>query len=151
MTRKRSRKSFIALRIVLKTRLLRQLRERRFFLFPPSACQLAPLTMPAQEKPQTVALRRHSRFVTELALLFWHMITRVFFREIRLRGAFNVPRDGPVIFVGAPHSNQVSTIRCHDVLHRLTLNFSFSIHCSSSWKYTASRAALCNFSLLLRA
>ncbi|KAJ7285867.1 glycerol-3-phosphate O-acyltransferase [Mycena rebaudengoi] len=29
-----------------------------------------------------------------------------FFREIRPRGAFNIPRDGPVIFVGAPHNNQ---------------------------------------------
>jgi len=34
------------------------------------------------------------------------MITQIFFREIRPRGAFNVPRDGPVIFVGAPHHNQ---------------------------------------------
>lgn len=62
--------------------------------------------MPAQDSPKTVVVKKHSRLVTELALLFWHMITRVFFREIRLRGAFNIPRDGPVIFVGAPHSNQ---------------------------------------------
>ncbi|KAG7664757.1 SCT1 [[Candida] subhashii] len=29
-----------------------------------------------------------------------------FFREIRPRGAFKIPRDGPVIFVAAPHHNQ---------------------------------------------
>ena len=43
----------------------------------------------------------------EPALMFWRMITQIFFREIRPRGAFNIPRDGPVIFVGAPHHNQV--------------------------------------------
>lgn len=42
----------------------------------------------------------------EAALIFWRIITQIFFREIRPRGAFNIPRDGPVIFVGAPHSNQ---------------------------------------------
>ncbi|KAG9318451.1 glycerol-3-phosphate O-acyltransferase [Chiua virens] len=42
----------------------------------------------------------------ETALMFWRIITQIFFREIRPRGAFNIPRDGPVIFVGAPHHNQ---------------------------------------------
>ncbi|KAF8136325.1 glycerol-3-phosphate O-acyltransferase, partial [Boletus edulis] len=42
----------------------------------------------------------------EAALIFWRIITQIFFREIRPRGAFNIPRDGPVIFVGAPHHNQ---------------------------------------------
>ena len=86
--------------------------------------------MPSQESPKTVVVKKHSRLVTELALLFWHMITRVFFREIRLRGAFNIPRDGPVIFVGAPHSNQVRVIHTNAVLCRLTIACSFSIHCS---------------------
>ncbi|EKM82709.1 hypothetical protein AGABI1DRAFT_34488 [Agaricus bisporus var. burnettii JB137-S8] len=39
-------------------------------------------------------------------MLFWRTVTQIFFREIRPRGAFNIPRDGPVIFVGAPHNNQ---------------------------------------------
>ncbi|KAK9470731.1 uncharacterized protein V1510DRAFT_431893 [Dipodascopsis tothii] len=30
----------------------------------------------------------------------------LFFREIRPRGAFRIPRHGPVIFVAAPHANQ---------------------------------------------
>lgn len=42
----------------------------------------------------------------EAALVFWRMVTQIFFREIRPRGAFNIPHKGPVIFVGAPHSNQ---------------------------------------------
>ena len=56
------------------------------------------------------AIKPSSKLTYEASLLFWHMITRVFFREIRPRGAFNIPRDGPVIFVGAPHHNQVLDI-----------------------------------------
>ena len=43
-------------------------------------------------------------------LLFWRLVTNLFFREIRPRGAFNIPRQGPVIFVAGPHSNQVSSV-----------------------------------------
>lgn len=46
----------------------------------------------------------------EASLLFWRTVTSIFFREVRPRGAFNIPRDGPVIFVGAPHHNQVCSI-----------------------------------------
>ncbi|KAF9480135.1 glycerol-3-phosphate O-acyltransferase [Pholiota conissans] len=42
----------------------------------------------------------------DAAMLFWRTITQIFFREIRPRGAFHIPRQGPVIFVGAPHNNQ---------------------------------------------
>ncbi|KAK7014890.1 hypothetical protein R3P38DRAFT_2998217 [Favolaschia claudopus] len=47
-----------------------------------------------------------SNLLYDLALFFWRVVTQIFFREIRPRGAFHVPRDGPVIFVGAPHNNQ---------------------------------------------
>jgi len=43
----------------------------------------------------------------DASMLFWKAVTHIFFREIRPRGAFNIPKDGPVIFVGAPHHNQV--------------------------------------------
>ena len=43
----------------------------------------------------------------DAAMAFWRLITQIFFREVRPRGAFNIPRDGPVIFVAAPHNNQV--------------------------------------------
>lgn len=39
-------------------------------------------------------------------LIVWATAIHTFFREIRPRGAFNIPRDGPVIFVAAPHHNQ---------------------------------------------
>ena len=46
----------------------------------------------------------------DLALLLFRGITKIFFREVRPRGSFNIPREGPVIFVGAPHSNQVRLV-----------------------------------------
>ncbi|KAF8188418.1 glycerol-3-phosphate O-acyltransferase [Pholiota molesta] len=39
-------------------------------------------------------------------MLFWRTITQIFFREVRPRGAYHIPKEGPVIFVGAPHNNQ---------------------------------------------
>ncbi|KAH8827842.1 glycerol-3-phosphate O-acyltransferase [Flagelloscypha sp. PMI_526] len=44
----------------------------------------------------------------DAVMLLWRVITSIFFREIRPRGAFNIPKvdEGPVIFVGAPHNNQ---------------------------------------------
>lgn len=40
--------------------------------------------------------------------LLWILIVTFdcFFREIKSRGAFKIPKTGPVIFVGAPHANQ---------------------------------------------
>ncbi|KAJ7273678.1 glycerol-3-phosphate O-acyltransferase [Mycena haematopus] len=49
---------------------------------------------------------RGSKLSYDVAMLFWRTVTQIFFREVRPRGAFNIPRDGPVIFVGAPHNNQ---------------------------------------------
>lgn len=43
----------------------------------------------------------------DLAILFFRLIINIFFREIRPRGTFNIPNEGPVIFVAAPHHNQV--------------------------------------------
>lgn len=57
--------------------------------------------MPSSTVTQAVAY--------DTMLLFWRLVTNLFFREIRPRGAFNIPRQGPVIFVAGPHSNQVNT------------------------------------------
>ncbi|KAF7304861.1 Glycerol-3-phosphate o-acyltransferase [Mycena kentingensis (nom. inval.)] len=45
-------------------------------------------------------------FLVEAVILFWGFVTQIFFREVRPRGAFHIPKDGPVIFVVAPHHNQ---------------------------------------------
>ncbi len=40
----------------------------------------------------------------------WTMsiLVDLFFREVHPRGSWKVPRQGPVLFVAAPHNNQVS-------------------------------------------
>ena len=58
-------------------------------------------------------------------LILWGMsvLVDLFFREVHPRGSWKVPRRGPVIFVAAPHANQVS--RLHTVVGART-------DCSSS-------------------
>jgi glycerol-3-phosphate O-acyltransferase/dihydroxyacetone phosphate acyltransferase len=38
-----------------------------------------------------------------------------FFREVVPRGSWKIPRTGPVLFVAAPHANQVSGITSRDL------------------------------------
>ncbi|ODV76781.1 uncharacterized protein CANTADRAFT_57598 [Suhomyces tanzawaensis NRRL Y-17324] len=45
-------------------------------------------------------------WVYDFVLWCFSVIFDCFFREIRPRGAFRLPRTGPVIFVAAPHANQ---------------------------------------------
>ena len=48
-------------------------------------------------------------FLYAFAMFLWRSAVSIFFREIRPRGAFHIPQEGPVIFVAAPHNNQVRT------------------------------------------
>lgn len=49
----------------------------------------------------------------DIALWIFILVLEIFFREIRPRGAHRVPKQGPVIFVVAPHANQVSSFEPH--------------------------------------
>lgn len=49
---------------------------------------------------------RTQLWLYDLLLWFWSVVFDCFFREIRPRGAFRLPKSGPVIFVAAPHANQ---------------------------------------------
>lgn len=49
-------------------------------------------------------------FFYDLALWIFNIMLDVFFKEIRPRGSHRIPREGPVIFVVAPHVNQVSSL-----------------------------------------
>lgn len=46
------------------------------------------------------------KFIYDLILWGFVQVFDCFFREIRSRGGFKVPKDEPVIFVAAPHANQ---------------------------------------------
>ena len=43
------------------------------------------------------------------------IVIDLFFREVVPRGSWKVPREGPVLFVAAPHANQVSDVPSCDV------------------------------------
>lgn len=76
-------------------------------------------------------------------MLFWRTVTQIFFREIRPRGAFNIPRDGPVIFVGAPHNNQVR--QKTDLIGLLLSSLRSSwTHCCYPSKYIARHTDMYN-------
>jgi 1-acyl-sn-glycerol-3-phosphate acyltransferase len=47
-------------------------------------------------------------WVYDLVLWMFTIVVDLFFREVHPRGSWKVPRRGPVIFVAAPHANQVS-------------------------------------------
>lgn len=47
-------------------------------------------------------------WVYDLILWTLSILLELFFREVHPRGSWKVPRAGPVIFVVAPHANQVS-------------------------------------------
>lgn len=46
----------------------------------------------------------------DLALWLFNLMLDIFFREVRPRGAHRIPKEGPVIFVVAPHVNQVQDL-----------------------------------------
>ena len=71
----------------------------------PTQClNLHPIDIVANS--QMAPLTERSKLTYDAVLLLSRLIAQTFFREVRPRGAFNIPRDGPIIFVAAPHSNQ---------------------------------------------
>lgn len=70
-----------------------------------------PEESPAARKSKTMAFKYqpfkwHELHMYDIMLWIFSVIFDCFFREIRPRGAFRLPRLGPVIFVAAPHANQ---------------------------------------------
>lgn len=48
-----------------------------------------------------------NKFVYDAFLWTFSILVELFFREVHPRGSWKVPKEGPVIFVCAPHANQV--------------------------------------------
>lgn len=49
-----------------------------------------------------------NNFIYDLLLWTFSILVDLFFREVHPRSSWKIPRSGPVIFVAAPHANQVS-------------------------------------------
>ncbi|OWB58635.1 hypothetical protein B5S28_g4693 [[Candida] boidinii] len=69
------------------------------------------------------------KFVYDLILWVFLIVFDCFFREIRPRGAFRLPKKGPIIFVAAPHANQFvdPIVLMGQVKHETGLRISFLI------------------------
>lgn len=70
---------------------------------------VAPPPAAAVRAPEKVSIDTLNNFTTWLYdFVVWLLscIFDLFFREIRPRGAYRIPRNGPLIFVAAPHANQ---------------------------------------------
>lgn len=46
-------------------------------------------------------------WIYDLLLWTFSVLVDLFFREVHPRGSWKIPRRGPIIFVAAPHANQV--------------------------------------------
>lgn len=74
----------------------------------------------AQERRNSKELQKlveMNKFVYDAVLWILSILVDLFFREIHPRGSWKVPRKGPVLFVAAPHANQVRLrfSRCHSL------------------------------------
>ena len=57
-------------------------------------------------------LTSRNNLVYDVLLWAFSIITDLFFREIHPRSSWKIPRRGPVLFVAAPHANQVYSGSC---------------------------------------
>jgi glycerol-3-phosphate O-acyltransferase/dihydroxyacetone phosphate acyltransferase len=62
---------------------------------------------PERAEKKMKKLAPMNNFVYDLFLWIFSIVVELFFREIHPRSSWKVPRKGPVIFVAAPHANQV--------------------------------------------
>lgn len=101
---------------------LRALLKSFLLLVPPTLRRLrflvpSPLRVIARFVVRYVAMFLHARgalgsnLVYDVVAHMWRVVITIFFREIRSRGAWKIPRssEGAVIFVVGPHHNQVRT------------------------------------------
>lgn len=65
----------------------------------------AQASLPA-EKQSIDTVSTSITVIYDIVIWFLSSIFDLFFREIRPRGAYRIPRNGPLIFVAAPHANQ---------------------------------------------
>lgn len=73
---------------------------------PSSSSSSSNSTPPPPSKDPYVEPSFITKIAYDLTVFFISFVFNCFFREIRPRGAFRIPKKGPVIFVAGPHANQ---------------------------------------------
>lgn len=58
-------------------------------------------------KPLHKEMHPMTNWVYDVFLWTFSILVDLFFREVHPRGCWKIPRRGPIIFVAAPHANQV--------------------------------------------
>ena len=58
-------------------------------------------------KPLHKEMHPMTNWVYDVFLWTFSILVDLFFREVHPRGSWKIPRRGPIIFVAAPHANQV--------------------------------------------
>lgn len=96
------------------------------------------------EKP-----KRYRLVIYDCLLWLLSVIFDCFFREIRPRGAFKIPREGPVIFVAAPHHNQFvdPIVLMNQVKREANRRISFLIAAKSYQLKAVGTMAKCQLSI----
>jgi hypothetical protein len=61
----------------------------------------------AKDKDGKKPIATMNKFAYDAFLWTFSILVELFFREVHPRSSWKVPKDGPVIFVCAPHANQV--------------------------------------------
>jgi glycerol-3-phosphate O-acyltransferase / dihydroxyacetone phosphate acyltransferase len=60
-----------------------------------------------ERRTKKLTLAPMNNLVYDFLLWAFTIVVDLFFREIHPRSSWKIPRKGPVIFVAAPHANQV--------------------------------------------
>ena len=91
------------LRAPSDTDTVRSLRTRPFL----GQAPLPPPSNMASKKKKEIGYM--NKYVYDAFLWTFSVLVELFFREVHPRGSWKVPKEGPVLFVCAPHANQASS------------------------------------------
>lgn len=69
------------------------------------------MTQDEETRKELQRIVRMNKFAYDAVLWVLSILVDLFFREVHPRGSWKIPRKGPVLFVAAPHANQVRTRR----------------------------------------
>ncbi len=64
----------------------------------------------ANSRGSRLKLAPMNNFVYDVFLWTFSILVDLFFREIHPRSSWKIPRKGPLLFVAAPHANQVRVV-----------------------------------------
>jgi len=67
-----------------------------------------------------------NKYVYDAFLWTFSILVELFFREVHPRSSWKVPKEGPVIFVCAPHANQVGHHHCRGLAMPMLISRSSS-------------------------